>query len=435
MEVFENIPRIYTAIAEWLACMVFIFVLPQKKAGIQRIFIFALALVCQCLLMVPTGDLPLFWWIPCMLGAVFLMFLFLFFSCQIPPVSVWYCTTFAFLLAEFSASIEWQIQYFLIVHFGLPTFLMRMLLLVTVYGFVYITAFILLRQLFSEDFVISISVRELGSVLLIAVIVFALSNLSYVSFASPFSSNITTDIFNIRSLVDFAGLAVLYAYQSRIKELGAEKDLSAMNSVLKGQYDQYLRYQENIDVINTKYHDLKHQIIALRAETDEGKQKEWLDAMEKEISEYGAAFNTGSSVLDTILSGKTIYCKKHGIEITCVADGTLLSFMHVTDICSIFGNALDNAIESVIILPDKEKRLIHLSVSSQRNFVFIQIENYCESALKFENGEPVTTKSNKDYHGYGVKSIKKTVEKYGGTTTISVEKKWFTLKILIPNPQ
>ena len=45
------------------------------------------------------------------------------------------------------------------------------------------------------------------------------------------------------------------------------------------------------------------------------------------------------------LQRKSLYCNKHGIIFTCVADGTLLDFMDVMDICSIFGNALDNAIE------------------------------------------------------------------------------------------
>lgn len=51
-----------------------------------------------------------------------------------------------------------------------------------------------------------------------------------------------------------------------------------------------------------------------------------------------------------------------------VADGTLLDFMDIMDICSIFGNALDNAIECELKIADKEKRLIHVTVSQQKNF-------------------------------------------------------------------
>ena len=73
-----------------------------------------------------------------------------------------------------------------------------------------------------------------------------------------------------------------------------------------------------------------------------------------------------------------------GVQITCVADGALLNFMHVMDICTIFGNALDNALESVIMLTDPQKRLIHVTVSAQRSFVSIQVLNYCEQEIKKE---------------------------------------------------
>ena len=65
--------------------------------------------------------------------------------------------------------------------------------------------------------------------------------------------------------------------------------------------------------------------------------------------------------------------------------------MHVTDICSIFGNALDNAIEHVSLIPDPEKRLIHLTVSAQKGFVFIKIENYCEAEISKNEEDLITT--------------------------------------------
>ena len=68
------------------------------------------------------------------------------------------------------------------------------------------------------------------------------------------------------------------------------------------------------------------------------------------------------------------HCRKNNIQITCVADGKILDFIHVIDICTIFGNALDNAIEHVVMIPEKEKRLIHVSVSQKKNFVFIKVE-------------------------------------------------------------
>lgn len=116
-----------------------------------------------------------------------------------------------------------------------------------------------------------------------------------------------------------------------------------------------------------------------------------------------------------------------------VVDGKLLDFIHVMDICSIFGNALDNAIEHVILIPEEEKRLIHMSVSAKKNFVFIKIENYCESEIiKNQHSLITTTKADKQNHGFGLRSICAAAEKYGGSVSFEQVQNWFELKILLP---
>lgn len=125
-------------------------------------------------------------------------------------------------------------------------------------------------------------------------------------------------------------------------------------------------------------------------------------------------------------------CIKNEITLTCVADGTLLNFMDVADICTIFGNALDNAIEYEQKIADKEKRLIHVSVFSQKGFLMIRFENYFEGTLMFEGDLPITTKKDSFYHGYGLKSIRYAVQKYKGVVRIDQKDQWFELKILIP---
>lgn len=158
--------------------------------------------------------------------------------------------------------------------------------------------------------------------------------------------------------------------------------------------------------------------------------------MEEEVSTFGNMQRTGNQVLDTILAAKIFHCRKNNISITCVADGSLLDFMHVTDICSIFGNAFDNAIEHVALIPEPEKRLIHVTVSSRKNFVFIKVENYCDTPIqKDERSLIKTTKADKNNHGFGLSSIRATAEKYGGAVDFGQQNDWFYLTILIPDGQ
>ena len=226
-------------------------------------------------------------------------------------------------------------------------------------------------------------------------------------------------------------MAILFAHHMQLVEYRRKKERDALQNVLQAQYAQYRSAQDSIDLINKKYHDLKHQIAVLRSETSEEKAH-YLDAMEQEIRSYEAQNKTGNEVLDTILTSKSLYCQQHGITLTCVADGAALDFMDTMDLCSLFGNALDNAIESVEKLPDSEQRLIHLVVTRKKNFVWIRVENTYDGGFQADGNLPKTTKTDARYHGYGLKSIYDTAEKYGGTAEISTQENRFTLKVLFP---
>lgn len=432
-EIFRDIPRLYTALAEWAGCVIYLILTKKKRfSTVQTAAVSAGMLMIQSVFLVVTDDLPIFLWIPCMMAAIGLMYLYLRMASGMTALESGYCCAKAFLLAEFAASLEWQIHtYFL--YIGADWWWLQFLLPAVIYTVVFAAAYYLEQPVFTKEYMSQLTGREFVSAAGIVAVVFAFSNLSFVVGNTPFTSSLMPDIFIIRTLVDLGGIAVLYAFQSRIAEYIAEKEMASINAMLKSQYEQYRNYQDSMELVHMKYHDLKHQIAGLRAETDVEKRKEWLDAMERELEAGDLLIKTGNSVLDTILGAKILYAKKKDIRITCVADGTLLTFMHVTDICTIFGNALDNAVESVMMLEDPKKRLIHVTVSAQRNFVFIQVSNYCEQELKREKGQmPATTKSDKKNHGFGLKSIRYSVEKYGGSVSVDMEKSWFELKILIP---
>ena len=83
---------------------------------------------------------------------------------------------------------------------------------------------------------------ELISISLIVIAIFAFSNLSFIIPNTHFSGSEVMNIFNVRTLVDFGGVAILYAYQSRVFELQVEKELVSINKVLQSQYDNYRKY-------------------------------------------------------------------------------------------------------------------------------------------------------------------------------------------------
>ncbi|MFR8354028.1 MAG: ATP-binding protein [Blautia obeum] len=421
----------YTALAEWFSCCVFVLALEKRYKKCYTICVLLPFLPVFCVLQYYIGVWPVVVWIPSMVAAMILIYLCIFSCCKVNWKMAMVCFATAFMIAEFSASFEWQI-YSYVMGRGHDERVIELIFLVLFYSILFALAYFLEYRYFSGEIRGDISLKEALSSVIMAIAVFLISNISYVYPDTPFSSSLPGGLFYIRTLVDFSGLLILFLQRDRWRELSMQKEMEAVNAILRRQYEQYNLSKENIEIINRKYHDLKHQIAVVRAERNSDKREQYLQEMENDIKMYEAQNKTGNKVLDTILTGKHLYCVQHEINFTCVADGMLLDFMNLMDICTIFGNALDNAIECVEKIGDKSKRLIRTAVYSQSKFLIIRFENYTELELTTKDSLPITTKKDRQYHGYGLKSIRSTVEKYGGSMTVNVKDNWFILRLLIP---
>lgn len=431
-----DIPKAYTAIAEWLSCVVCICLYrrehhlplrPEKREAAICLGALALLLLLQHAL----GVINVIFWIPGMLAATFVMYSMITGCCDMGRTAAGYWLAFSFMLAEVAAALEWQLYYFFAAEGGVfAGNTASVLFMLAVYGALFAGVY-WFQSARSHQWA-EITMREMLTSVLIAAITFALSNLSYIFSDTPFSTSLAKEAFHIRTMTDVGGFAIFLAYQRQCSEHHVQLELESVYTVLKTQYAQYKQSRENIDMINRKYHDLKHQIAVLRSEENQEKKNAYLDELEREIRDYEMQYKTGNSVLDTILTGKGMYCAQHKITLTCVADGRLLEGISVMDLCTIFGNALDNAIECELFIEPEEKRLIHLSVSEMNQFVLIRMENYLEESLRFANGLPVTTKGSRDEHGFGLKSIRYLAQKYGGSMMAAVEDNWFILKVMLP---
>lgn len=435
LEMVRDIPRFYTALAEWSACIVYILVMKKRFSGVKHWGIAGAALAVQSAFMILTktssSDIL---WIIWMIAAVGLMDAFIIISCDVSFIDAGYACAKAFVLAEFIASLGWQL-YCYIWQRSDAIIPVQFMFLAVIYFVVCYVIWRLERKHFPDSGRLGLGYRELISVAIIVTAVFAISNLSFVTSHTPFSGRYGGDIMTIRTMVDLGGLAILYAHYVQWCELHVRRELESMQNVLVSQYQQYQMSRESVEIINRKYHDFKHQIQALRNETSEVRRNEYLDELESDIKTYEAQNKTGNQVLDVLLTSKSLQCAKKGITLTCVADGTLLNFVYTMDLCSIFGNALDNAMECAERIEDAEKRLIHLRVAAQKGFVLIQVENYMEDTLVFKENFPVTSKKDRNYHGYGLKSMRYVAQKYNGTMTAGVDNHWFELKMLLPIPQ
>jgi len=427
-ELLPDIPRIYTALAEWLACMTLL--LPRRQRQATPLFYVAAAgaLGVQALFLQLTADVPVAWWIPCMAFAVCLMFLLLWLGSGLNAAAAGYLCAWAFVLAEFAASLQWQL-FCLLLPGAAPLGVPSLVCMAAGYAVIYGVEWNLNRTTRRGSQPL-IGTGALVSAVLMAGAVFAVSNLGFVTAEGAYSGVSPQGIYYIRTLVDLAGLLILSLHYRQMQDAALRAELAAMDHTLHRQYDQYKQSKENIRLLNRRYHDLKMQVAAIRAERDPGEQAQLLDELESGLAKFEAENKTGNPVLDTILTTKSLYCAQHGITLTCVADGRLLDFLSAMEISTIFGTLLDNAVDSVRPL-EKERRLIRLAVFAQKGFLMIRCENTYAGVIDFNDGLPVSAKP-AEQRSYGLKSVRTVAEKYGGSMTAHTEDGWFYARVLLP---
>ena len=221
---------------------------------------------------------------------------------------------------------------------------------------------------------------------------------------------------------------LIFAIQLSMSKIdNVTKELLDVKELLSQERKQYLLTKENIEIINEKCHDLKHQIAILR----ENKSDNYISQIENAIMIYDSTVKTGSKVLDILLTEKKLQCESRNIKLTTVVNGKLIEFMDEMDIYSLFGNALSNAIESVTLIEKEEKRHIAVTLKRIGDMCSIHIENPFEGSIEFKDDLPQTSKDTK-WHGYGMKSMNRIVTNYDGVMTCTGDNGLFTLDILIP---
>ena len=208
------------------------------------------------------------------------------------------------------------------------------------------------------------------------------------------------------------------------------RDNEDMHNFIKSKMQYYQMSRDGITSLQIKCHDLKHQIAAIRSEKGKEHFDKYVSQLEDSIIEYGTVVDCGNESLNIVLTEKNILCSSRDVKFSYIIDGTLFDFMTETEIYSLFGNALDNALESCSKVADPEKRVISLKAAAHGDMVVLRVENFFEEELTMVNGMPVTTKEGSG-HGFGLRSIQAIAEKYGGIASVQADENIFKLNIFM----
>lgn len=178
-------------------------------------------------------------------------------------------------------------------------------------------------------------------------------------------------------------------------------------------------------------HDMKHHLLILR---EYGQEKQWdslmsyLNELSDDILVSQKAMWTQVGILDTLLEQKKAKAESKGIEFRIRADRIGELPFSDMEICTLFSNLLDNAIEACEKIPD-DRRWIEIHITRKSAMLYITISNSIKGRPLEKEGKLITNKENHQLHGYGIKSVQKIVRKYEGEFSYQVHENEFVVTI------
>lgn len=215
---------------------------------------------------------------------------------------------------------------------------------------------------------------------------------------------------------------------SKDSNLRAENKCIKENIQLQHQY--YLNMQESQMKVKKLYHDMKNHMICI--ENLYGKN-EYVESINSQLKECNSIFNTNNMILDIILNDKKRICESKGIDLIANINFKECNFIDSADVCSIFSNMIDNAIEACENIEDNSiSKKINIKGTIVKSLYIIKCENPKNNIIKLKSGKILTNKKDKFLHGIGISSMKNSIEKYNGNLEVNDLNTRFLINICIP---
>ena len=245
-------------------------------------------------------------------------------------------------------------------------------------------------------------------------------------------------VFSVAESFMYYFTAMLYCIISygmlmmKVRVVRLQQDNELMQEFIRNKQQYYEISREGITSLQTKCHDLKHQIMLIRSAEGKRVFDRYLERLEDSINEYTTVIQCGNESIDVVLTEKNIICQSKGIKFTYMIDGKLFDFLTAMEIYAMFGNVLDNAIEGVEKVADESRRMISLKGVGMGGRILLVVENYYENEIQLRDGLPVTDKEEKTRHGFGLRSVRSIAEQHGGMISVDAQDNVFRLTVIMP---
>ncbi|MBQ8539238.1 MAG: GHKL domain-containing protein [Ruminococcus sp.] len=228
-------------------------------------------------------------------------------------------------------------------------------------------------------------------------------------------------------LLMYSNIVVFWVHESmvRTQQENIEYKLQKQKAEIDTEYYSLLQNQyENSNII---IHDIKRHLISVKELANHNDCDNILKYIDDLYGEYDIKYlrkYSNHKLINAIINRYMEMCKTFGIDFYCDIRDIDFSFISDANMTAILDNLLENAIEAA---KDSDNKIIELTIKeSNSNFVAINLENSCSTPPKKSGGELITTKTDKEVHGYGIRSIKRIAKEYNGNINYSFDEKTMT---------
>ncbi|WP_371025245.1 ATP-binding protein [Paraclostridium ghonii] len=228
------------------------------------------------------------------------------------------------------------------------------------------------------------------------------------------------------------GILLLMVVFKTIKDIKEKSEENLLKEKIDMQYKYYLNLKESKNKVKRLYHDMNNHMLCINSmSADKEDINKYIDNIRKDLKQFKEIYNTGNMILDIILNEKQNICNENNIDLICDINFSKCDFIEMTDVCSIFSNILDNAIEACNKV-SRGKKYIKIRGTVVKSHYVIICENSKTNKLQIKNNKIITSKKDKFIHGIGLKSVKSSLKKYYGELEIQDFENKFLLQIYIP---
>lgn len=223
-------------------------------------------------------------------------------------------------------------------------------------------------------------------------------------------------------------LFIIYQHQIENNTLHIQLESELQRQQTERSYYEILEQQnENLMIYA---HDAKKHLNAIKSLTTDPRISRYVDELSNQLKSYSKNCHSGNKLLDVIINKYAIDSESKGLSFYYDVRQCNLSEVLDIDLVAIVGNLMDNAVKAA---ENSEQKKISLETTCRNFYSVLIISNSCDSSPIIDGQHLVSSKINTSIHGFGVKSVIKTLKKYQGDLNWEYDDvaKIFTVTVMI----